>query len=233
MRINVSDFKMFEKAPYDKPDAKTIIDLALKGVTEVEKTYGPVFTNKLINYALQFISKKTGEISPPNIKTLEQLGEYLIQKTDKYPYTWCAISYAQVKTESDLQGRTGAGTQVEVIGVGKKLAEGACARDKNVDIAGIALKFNQTMVALKVSPKEMGYLKDGNEAFYLLWKVCPTLDACREASKEKLLIRPNGKMRCSSGATACRLFKLITGCEWDYELEEFDKPYCAQKFLMV
>lgn len=36
MRINVSDFKMFEKAPYDKPDAKTIIDLALKGVTEVE-----------------------------------------------------------------------------------------------------------------------------------------------------------------------------------------------------
>ncbi|MEM2985134.1 MAG: hypothetical protein QXL24_07925, partial [Candidatus Jordarchaeaceae archaeon] len=70
---------------YDIPEVRTFTELAMEGVREVEKMYGPVFTVKYIRYALWFIAQKIGEEPPQDVETIDQLKEYLISKADKYP----------------------------------------------------------------------------------------------------------------------------------------------------
>lgn len=98
----ISDFKMFEKAPYEQPDTRAITELVMSGVKEEEKVYGPVFTIKVIGYALRLVSKYSGEAPPEDINTLDQLTEYLLSKKDKFPPHW-AVLWAQFVTEKSLK----------------------------------------------------------------------------------------------------------------------------------
>ncbi|MBS7252011.1 MAG: hypothetical protein KIH08_15670 [Candidatus Freyarchaeota archaeon] len=48
-------------------------------------------------YASHFVAQRIGEELTENIKTLEQLIEYLISLVDKYHTPYCAFMYAQYK----------------------------------------------------------------------------------------------------------------------------------------
>ncbi len=227
--FNLSDFKMFEKAPYELPETRPFLELAMRGTGELEKTYGPVFCTMFIKHALGFIAQKVGEKPPEDIKNLNQLLEYLISVSDKYPPSFCACTYAQIKSENILQGQTGAGTRVESMRISRNIVEDGKldVREFNVDDA--LLKIRETGVAMKIIPPEMGYKKNEDGSLDVLWPKCYLLDGCQLAFEEGLLKRPDGRLRCGLGESSCHLFKMFTGYEWDYTLLEFNKPHCIHR----
>lgn len=227
------DFKMFEKASYDLPDIRPFMELSLRGTKEIEKTYGPVFCTIFIKYALWFIDQKTGDKPEEEIKTLEQLKEFIISVADKYPTSFCAFTYAQIKTENILQGQTGAGTRVESLRISRNIAEEGDIKLKNFNIDNVMTQIRQTGVSLKIVPSEMGYKKNEDGSVDVMWPKCYLLDGCKLAFEEGILKRPNGGIRCGLAEGLCNLLKLLTNNEWDYNLLEFNKPYCKHRNYLI
>lgn len=231
--LKISDFKMFEKAPYEEPDPRNLTELVINGIRGEEKLYGPVFTTRVIKHALTLLAQK-GEKAPEDIKNLDQLKEYLISKSDKFrPY--CLAMYAQVLAENELQGQIGAGTRVEMMSATKRAFELAGTKaERIIDIDAIMLRVRQAGVAIKTIAPEMGYRKNSDGSVDLLYLHCPFLDTCQLALDESLLKRPDGRQRCGVlGEFGCQLLKLYTGYEWDYELLEAFKPHCIVKLYMI
>lgn len=68
--LKFSDFITFEKAPYEKLDTKSNIEVYMRGAKEKEKVYGSKFTTMFIKYALMAVSNQIGRKTPEDIKTL-------------------------------------------------------------------------------------------------------------------------------------------------------------------
>jgi len=227
-----SGFKMF-KAPYEFPDSKSLIGAIMIGVKEQENVLGPVFSARVIEYALQFLSGKIGGAPPESIENLDQLAEYLVSIADRYPTPNSALIYAQAKAENDLQGRVGATSRFGEIGFRKRFVEESNVEKKNIDLEGVIVNLVQTAIDAKFSPKEFGYRVNENETVDFLIPECFHKDGCRLAFKEGLLSRPDGRMQCSIISFLCQYFKLFTGYEWDYDCLEFDKPHCKLGSYML
>ncbi|WXG42196.1 MAG: hypothetical protein WED07_15765 [Candidatus Freyarchaeum deiterrae] len=223
--LKTSDFKMF-KAPYELPDPRAVIGMQIVGIKEQEKLFGTVYSFRLIKYAVQFEAKRIGEDPPEDIKTLDQLAEYLVSKSDKNPTPNCVLMYAQLKVENELQGRTGAATRVGEMGFHRTFVKNQIDEEKNVNLDDVISNLVQTAFTLKVGPKEFGYKKNEDGSLDLIFPDCYYKEGCQQALKDKLLTRPNGKMQCAVGSTLCQFLKLVTGYEWDYDCSEFDKPHC-------
>lgn len=231
--INLSEFKLCEPAPYEQPDPKALTPLIIQTQRAVEKTYGPVFTLRFINYTLQCVAQKTGNETPNNIKTLDELGAYLISISDKYPTIYNLMTYAGAKTENDLQGRIGAGSRFGMIDVSRNIAKGSnLVKERNVNLDDIVSKFRQAIVAPKLSSREMGYRKNEDRSVDILWPNCNFSEGCKLAFDAGLLKRPDGRQSCSSGSFLTQFFKLATGYEWDYDVLESYKPYCIHRCYM-
>ena len=224
-----SGFKMFEKAPYELPDPRALTPLIMKALGEVEKTYGPVFTTRIINYTLHLVAEKYEEKPAENINTLEQLKEYLITLSEKHPTCYSLLTYAQAKTENDLQGQIGAGTQVEMLDVSRRIAEGQTREERDINLDEVISKFRQNVVAGRLSPSEMGYRVNRDGSVDIVWPNCNFIEGCKPAFDEGLLKRPDGRQRCSSGAFMCQYLKLATGYDWDYDVLESYKPHCITR----
>jgi hypothetical protein len=230
---SISDFKMFEKTPYEQPDIRAITELVMRGVKEEEKVYGPAFTAKLISYALRLLSKYSGEAPPEDIKTLEQLTEYLLTKKDKFPPHW-ALLWAQFVTEKKLEGARGAGTRFMNMGITKRVLESdGDVRLKKIDIDHVLKTLHKTIVDMKVAPLEMGYKKNEDRSIDILYRNCYFSDACKLASEEGLLKRQDGRMACSIFGLVCHYLKIGTDYEWDYAITKFEKPICIAKCSMI
>ncbi|MEM3594185.1 MAG: hypothetical protein QXS27_05630, partial [Candidatus Jordarchaeaceae archaeon] len=182
--------------------------------------------------ALKFEAKKIGEEPPVDIKTLEQLVEYLVSKADRYPH-YCTVFYAQVKTENEFQGQTGAGTHIEVMSLTKKLVNTSDIKEGNVDVDSVISKFNQMIMSIKVDPGYWGYRKDDDGSIVAILPKCYYLDACESAFAEGLLIRPNGRIRCGMIAFLCQFLSLATGYKWDYEDIETHAPHCIGRCFIL
>jgi hypothetical protein len=223
---------MFPEAPFELPDPKALMDAQLLGFREQEKLFGPVFHTRFIKHALRFIAQRIGEEPPEDIKTFEQLADYLLSKTDKYPLPNCAAYYAQIKTENELQGRTGTTYRVGEMGFHGKYVKRPNGEVKTFDLDDIMLKLYQFAIVMKLSPKEIGYKKNEDGGLDTIFPNCYYKDVCRQASKENILTRLDGRMQCAMGATLCQYFKLVTNSEWDYDCLEFDKPHCITRCCM-
>jgi hypothetical protein len=230
--LKASGFIMLEKAPYEKLDPKVLVDLPILGIKEEEKTYGPVFTVRVIKYALRFVAQKFGEEPPKNIKTLDQLAEYILSLTDKHPTSYNAIMYAPFKTENRFQGQSGAGTQVAVIGTARSMIKRPSVKDRDVNVDDAISKFRQTTLDLKFGARESGYKKNEDGSVDVVWLTCFLVEVCEFAWEEGLLKRPDGRMQCVSGAFLCHFLKTVTGYEWDYDILEFGKPHCTIRCYM-
>nr|MDO8082385.1 hypothetical protein [Candidatus Freyarchaeota archaeon] len=235
MESKLSDFKMLEEAPYEMPEPRAYTELIVGSLKREEFLFGPVFTARFIKYALQFVAKKYGEEPSEDIRTLDQLKEYLISVSDKYPSACChAIQYAQVKTESKLEGSSGvAGTRLLSTGVAKSMTDRLVIKERNVDLDAVFIKLRQISIAMKISPQKIGYKKNEDGSVLILHPTCYFLEACQEAFNEGWLKRPDGRIRCSMNGTINQYLKLATGYDWDYVVLEFDKPYCITKCFMV
>lgn len=226
VELEFSGFKMSEKASYDVPPVRPFTEFLIKGIKEVEKMYGTVFTVKFIKHALRFLAQMVGEEPPKNIVNLEQLTEYAVSKADKYPTPYAMITYAQARTENELQGHSGAGTTMEMMALSKDAADGSSLKEKNVDMDDIILKLSQFLAAMKYSPKEWGYRINSDGSVDFVVPNCYLRDGCQMAYKENLLKRRDGKMRCGLIHFVCGYFKLATNYVWDYDFLEYCESHC-------
>lgn len=230
--MTVEDFKMLEKPPYDHPNPKKSLELALRAISEEEKTYGPVFREKYIEYALQFVSQRLGETPEKDIKTIDQLMEYLISIADKHPNVVNVILYAGLKAESYIMGRSGALTRVGLIGYFKNIEERP-AEKRNMDIDQLLATYQQTTIQLEVAFCEIGYKKNADESIDIIWPNCHLKEGCRLAQEEGVATRVTGGLQCLASVGVCQMLKLLSGYEWDYELMEFDKPHCIARIYLT
>ncbi|WXG42016.1 MAG: hypothetical protein WED07_14855 [Candidatus Freyarchaeum deiterrae] len=231
--VKISDFKMLEKPPYKQPPAKNTIELTIKGAIEEEKMYGPVLSDKYIKHALRYAAQKYGETPKEAIKTLDQLREYLISISDKHPDAINAAVYAGLKAESDIQGKSGAGIRVGLIGFSRSLGKKPSAKERNVDIDQLLTTYQQTLIQLGAAHYEEGYRKNEDESVDVIDPNCYIKDGCRLAHDEGALGRITGGLQCVSSFGMCQILKLLSSYEWDYELLEFNKPHCLARIYML
>ncbi|MBS7248984.1 MAG: hypothetical protein KIH08_00090 [Candidatus Freyarchaeota archaeon] len=233
---DLSEFVMFEKAPYDLPDVRTSTEFLLKGIEEEAKIYGPVFTEKFVKYTLEFISQKIGEPPPEDIKTLNQLLEYLVSISDRYPTPYAAIPYSQPKTENDFHGQTGAGTTIEArsFAKGLKIEKNAGNEGREFNIDQLLKNIRDVATAIKFCPSEVGYKKNNDGSVDIVFPNCPYKDGCLQAYQENLLKRPDGRLRCVPIATVCQYLGMFTNYLWDYDrLEPLYEPFCISRIYII
>lgn len=223
---------MTEPASYDLPDPKIILDQYVLFIKDQEKVFDPVVSTRFVRHALHFIAQRIGEEPPESIKTLEQLAEYLTSLIDKYATPYCAFMYAQYKTENEHQGRPGAATRIAEMAFHRRFWKTPKGEAKNIDLDEIIANTRQATLALKLSPKEFGYKKNGDGGVDFMLPNCYFKEGCRQAFNEGLLKRLDGGMYCNFSSTLCQYLKVVTGYEWDYDCHVFDKPHCITRCYM-
>jgi hypothetical protein len=221
---------MFEKAPYELPDAKALIRAQTDGLKVQERVFGPVFTARIVASAVEFIGRRIGESATEEIKTLDQMAKYLLSKTGAYPTPYCAVMYAQHKVEGDLQGKSGALGRVGDMGWQRNFAKSQDVDRKVIDFDKIVSDLRKASVMMKLSPSEFGYRKNEYGGVDFIVPSCFYLDGCRQAREEGLLNRPDGRVQCDLGSSLCQFFKVATSYEYDYDLMELHKPQCVIRY---
>jgi len=234
--VKLSDFKMFEKAPYEKLNIINCTEMHISGAKEREKVYGPAFTTEFIKYALRIAAKELGEEPPEDIKTLDQLKNYLIAKSEKLssaPYL--IVLGAQFVTDKKFEGALAAGTQLMYKGVTKKVAEseGDIKQLQNYDVEGILTKLRKLAVDFEVAPMEFGYKINDDETIEVYHGGCFYFEGCQKSLEQNLLKRRDGSISCGATSFVCQFLKMGTKCEWDYTLLEFSKSHCIAKCFMI
>jgi hypothetical protein len=229
------DFKMLDKAPYNQADPRACTELIFEGAKDVEKLYGPAFTAQVIKYALKAASTKTGESPPQDIKTLSQLTDYLVSKSDKLqapPYF--LAHWALNVTEKKLEGSLGVGYGMAFKGEFKKvLSTDGNEKLSSMDMDAVMAKLRKLTVNMKIAPTEFGYKKNRDGSLDIFQGGCPYLEGCRIAQSDATLRRPDGRVACGSSEFVTHFLKESTGYDWDHDIVEFGKPYCVTRLFVV
>jgi hypothetical protein len=226
-------FKVFERPQNKQLVHRAVADMVLKGIKEEEKTYGPVFTARFVHNALSYLTPRIGEKPHEGIKDISQLMEYIASKEDRYPSPECVVVYAQVKTENDFQGQTGAGTTIEQISMARQVLESHKVTERNVDVDKAFAVFSQILLAMKIHPDEWGYKRNADGSAEIMVRNCYFQDSCNQCLDEHLLKRPDGRQRCGTVGFICKSLKPVTGYEWDYEVVDAPRPLCTVKCYMI
>lgn len=224
---------MFGAPPPGSFDPKAFIAQWKIGNREEEKVYGPVYAARMIQYALQYLAKRTGEKPPEDIRTFAQLADHALSKIGECQTAYCALTYAQCKTEKELQGQIGAAKRINNISWQRQTLKPKNGEERNIDLSGIVSNFRQAAIAMKLCPAELGYRANEDGSLDVLLPNCFYKDACRELFKEDLLTGPGGKMICNLGIPISVYLRATTGYEWDYQCLEYDKPNCTIRQRMV
>ncbi len=86
--------------------------------------------------------------------------------------------------------------------------------------------------SLKISPNDVSGCKVNDDGtLNMVFINCYFMDVCKQVLSEGLK-RVDGRACCPASSGMCRYFRGVTGYEWDYDLLEFDKPYCTSKIYM-
>ncbi len=227
--LKMRDFKMLEESPYELPDARVFLELVVSSNKEVEKTYGPVYITRFIKNVSRFLVQKIGEKLPEDIKDTNQVKEYLVSISNKYPTPYCAAIYATLKTENELMGKSEIVSRVGTKDAAKVVLKELRTGERKLDINNILSRFRQDTIAGKIAHHEMGYKENEDGSTDIMWKNCFLFDACQLAYDEGLLKRSDGTQVCEQMVASCSYFKLLTGYEWDYKLLEFGKSHCVTR----
>jgi hypothetical protein len=223
---------MFEKTPYEFPDPKLLTPLVISGYKAVEKTFGPVYAPNFIKYALQFIKQKIGEEPPKDIKTLDQLTDYLVSVSGKYPFPYCAADFAQFNVENLFEGKIGASSMEMGWSFAKDVKKGSL-KDRNIDIDSLLLRYRQETVSTKMAHHEMGYKKNEDDSVDVIYPNCFLKEACKPAFEAGLAKKHGGKIQCGITQYTCQWLGMVTGYNWDFELLEYFEPYCVVRCYIL
>jgi hypothetical protein len=224
---------MFEKIPTTEPDIKSYTAVAVQAFKGEESVYGPVFTSLFIKHSSQYLAQKFGEKIPENIKTLDQLGEYLLALSKKHHNAYQTFYYGQFKTENELQGISGAGARIGSVDLLKGTKKKPNVEGRSVDLDNLLTTYRQTMIAMKLATHELGYKKNADGSVDIIWPTCYFNEVCQFTFEEGLLKRPDGRLQCAHSVAMAQFFKLATSYDWDYDLLETYKPHCIAHAYMV
>lgn len=226
---------MFEKAPYETPDSKALTEAIFEGIKEEEKIYGPYLIATFIKYVLRGVSRLTGEQPPEDIKTLNQLLEYIFSKANILPVPLhFLVLWAQFVTDKKFEGSLAVGTQLMYKGIMKRAAKSEGDLElQNCDVDKILAKLRQLAVLFKVAPLEFGYRKNPDGTLDIIHGGCFYFEGCKMSLGQNLLTRPDGRMACGTSVSVCQFLKMGTKYEWDYTVLEFTKPRCTVRCFMI
>ncbi|MEM2146053.1 MAG: hypothetical protein QW279_11880, partial [Candidatus Jordarchaeaceae archaeon] len=192
----------------------------------------------LIKYALKAVAKLCSVEPPKDIKTLDELAEYIISTSDKYPPYYIVI-WAQFVTENKLEGHLGAGERVMDMGIadrmmklGKDLKSEVVKVGKG-DLGRVIEKCYKTGIEVKIAPLQMGYKINEDGSIDVLHYGCFLFDGCQISTDSGLTKRPDGRQVCGFASFECWCLREATGRDWDYTLKVFEKPYCVAKCYIV
>ncbi len=231
--FDLSEFKMFEKAPYETIDEKVEMELITESTKEVEKIYGKVFTVKVIDYALRTVERITGKRPDVDIDTLDKLKEYLLSISKELPIPcYYVMFWAQYVAEKKLEGSLGVGYKISHTGIAKKAVElGGIELEQAANVEEALILLRKLTVKLKIAPIEFGYKVGDDGSLYLYHGGCAFFKGCKISMEKGVLQRPDGRITCGVTIVICQFLKSATKQEWDHALLEFNEKggYCIAK----
>ena len=235
--FDLSEFKMFERAPYEKIDERAEMELVTSDAKDVEKIYGRVFTVKVIEYALKTVERLAGEKPGKEITSLDELKEYLLSISGKLPMpSYYVMFWAQYIADKKLEGALGAGYHVSHAGLAKKAMSSDGIKPEQASSVEEALALLRKLaVQLRIAPLEFGYKIGDDGRLYLYHAGCAFFDGCKMSIDKKVLHRPDGRVTCGVTVFVCQFLKSSTKQEWDHTLLEFNEKgkYCIVQCVPI
>lgn len=234
-QLKLSGFKMLEKAKYKKIDTKNLIEEYMKEAKVKEEKYGPAYTAKFIKYALRGISAQTGKETPKDIKTLDQLKDYLILKEGELRFpSYFLMFWAHFVTDKKFESFKEDLTQSMFKNVAQRVAEkDSDIKTKNLDLEEILAKLRKRAVDLEVAPLEFGYRMNNDGSIDLVHGGCPFFEGCEKSWEQNLLKKRDGRIMCGATIFVCQFLEIATRQGWDHAILEFDKTRCIARCFPV
>jgi hypothetical protein len=217
------------------PDSQVSILFVKSAIEETEKIYGSIFTRMVSEYALKFEAEKPNENLTENIQGLEEVTNYIIANLDKYSKGYCSLMYGIGQAESKLQGSTGAGAKRSAYSAMKSIIESSGMLNNIIgtteDIFEALDKFEEIGKAVKTAIP-LRFIRGENNSVTMVSEKCPYKDACRAFVNEGIS-RMVGGSECINIICHTAVAEIVTKKQFDYQLDEFDKPECRGRIFEV
>nr|MDO8083096.1 hypothetical protein [Candidatus Freyarchaeota archaeon] len=218
-----------------EPDSQVSVLFIKSAVQETEKIYGPIFTRMVSKYALRFEAEKLGEKTPENIQGLEEVTNYILANLKRYPKGYCALMYGIGKAESKLEGSTGAGAKRAAYNAMKSIILASGMLNSIIGITGDVFealeKFEEIGKAIKTAIP-LHFIKGEKNDVTMISNNCPYKDACLAFMNEGIS-RLIGGSECINIICHTVVSEIVTKKQFDYRLEEFDKPECRGRIFEI
>lgn len=229
------DLKMLEKANYEKVDTIKLVELYMRAAKEKEEKLGAAYSATFIKYALGAVATQIGTKAPQEIKTLDQLKEYLISKMNELrtpPYL--TVLWAHFVTDKKHGVAPGYLTQFMFKFYTQRLAE----RDFNIetqklDVEQILTEFRKFGVDFKIAPIEFGYRKNPDGSIDIFHGRCHFFEGCENIWERNFLKKSDGRLICGIIQIVIQFLKAATGQEWDHAILEFDETRCMARCFPI
>ena len=218
-----------------EPDSQVSVLFVKTAIEETEKIYGPIFTRMASEYALKFEAEKLNENPPENIQGLEEVTNYIIANLDRYPQGYCSLMYGIGKAESKLQGSTGAGAKRSAYNAMKSIIESSGMLNNIIgttqDVFEALDKFEEIGKAVGTAIP-LRFIREESKGVTMVSDKCPYKDACRAFVNEGIS-RLVGGAECINIICHTVVAEIVIKKQFDYRLDEFDKPECRGRIFQV
>lgn len=230
MEISESQFTL--EGEYDSGTAPYFQKLAIEGAAKI---YGPTYIRIVSEYGLEFEAKMLKE-KPPINEGLDATANYILKNMNRYPRAQCALAYAIGKAEAKLQGAFGAGNKRAAYNAMKNVLESSgllSSVEKTEDAFKACKMYADTLKLIKsVVPARYSRSSGKNNEIIAVHHDCPYKDCCRAQVNEGLT-RMVGGRECIALLMANACIEIITKKQFDYRLDEFDKPECTGRIFEI
>lgn len=217
-----------------EPDSQISVLFVKSAVEETAKLYGPIFTRMVSEYTLQFEAEKLKEKPPENIQGLDQVTNYILANLDKYPKGYCSLMYAIGKAESQLQGSTGSGAKRSAYSAMKSIIKASGMLNSIIgtteEVFEALTKFEEIGKMVKTAIP-LRFIGGKNNDVTMVTDKCPYKDACRAFVREGISRMVGAE--CINIICHAAVSEIVTKKQFDYRLDEFDKPECKGRIFEV
>ncbi|MEM2146761.1 MAG: hypothetical protein QW279_15465 [Candidatus Jordarchaeaceae archaeon] len=229
--VEHSDFKMLEKANYQKADFNKLVEIYMRAAKEKEKNFGSTYSTTFLKNALRAISVLTSKEALQEIKTLDQLEEYLISKANelKMPPYYIVV-WTHFVTDKKFGATPEDLAQFMFKYIVQRLANNGFNIEKQkIEIDQFLSKFRKLAVDIKIAPLEFGYRKNSDGSIDIYHKDCHFFEGCERIWETHLLTKSDGRAICGVVQIIIHFLKAATGKEWDQAILEFGRTGCIAR----
>jgi hypothetical protein len=229
--MGISESQLILEGEYNSAAAPHFQKLAIEGATRM---YGPAYVRMVSEHGLEFEARMLNEKSPIYVG-LDETISYIMKNMNRYPRVQCPLHYGMGKAEAMLQGASGAGAKRAAYNAMKNVLEssGILGGERTEDGFKACRMYSESLKRIKsVVPTTYTRSKEKNTEITAVHRNCPYKDSCRARVKEGLT-RMVGGRECTALLMANASIEIITKKQFDYRLEEFDKPDCVGRIFEI